>query len=140
MKLATILVTLCLAGCAAYTLPQGQEHVRSFTQESSVPYQDAYRLVAKQMRACYRVIGVFGNGYDVQADLDTAQKSASIELYSVGLAGAEKPEDSIFSRTVTIKGTESGSVITTTGQTPKYVFMNHSAIKGWLSGGTTCAP
>jgi hypothetical protein len=74
---------------------------------TSLPYLDAYRVIAKQMRACYRVIGLFGNGYDIQADLDTAHKAGTVELYHVALGGAvSKPEDSMFSRTVTVTAGE----------------------------------
>lgn len=92
------------------------------------------------MRACYRVIGVFGNGYDVQADADSALKTATVELYPVGLTGTQKPEDSMFSRVVQIRSTESGSVIETSGQTPRYVYATHVAISGWLAGATSCNP
>ena len=105
---------LVLSGCAVIKVPSGQENTRTWNWETTVDYQDAYRIVAKQMRACYRVIGFFGNGYDIQADLDTSNRRGTVELYSVGLFGAEKPEDSIVSRTVTIIGTEKGSRITTT--------------------------
>ena len=108
-------------------------------QEAPVPYREAYQIVAKQMRACYRAIGVFGNGYDVQADLDTADLSGRVELYHVGITGASKPADSIFSRTISIKAREKGSVITTTGTTPLYVYANHLIVASWLAGNDTCA-
>jgi hypothetical protein len=131
---------LGLAGCASVQLPPGAEERRDFTQTTSMPYQDAYRIIAKQMRACYRVIGVFGNGYDIQADLDSAARTGRIELYHVGLTGASKPEDSIFSRTVTVTTSGTGTVIRTVGTTPKYVYINHRAIAAWLAGSDTCAP
>ncbi len=129
-----------LTGCAGVQLPADLENQRTFVQESSIHYQDAYRIIAKQMRACYRVIGFFGNGYDVQADLDTENKTGIVEVYYVGLTGAQKPEASMFSRTVTITASPNGSVITTTGTTPKYVYMTHKTIPVWLAGIDSCAP
>jgi hypothetical protein len=135
-----MILAAVVAGCATVEMPQGKEEVREFTQETKVPYVAAYQLIAKQMRACYRVIGVFGNGYDIQADLDSASKTGHIELYHVGLTGASKPEDSSISRTVTVKEHDGGAIITINGTNPKFVYMNHLAIKNWLSGGETCGP
>jgi len=133
-----LVIAASLSACANIELPQGQEDRREFVQETTLPYREAYQIIAKQMRACYRVIGLFGNGYDVQADLDTAERSGRVELYHVGLNGASKPEDSIFSRTVTIKARERGSVVITTGTTPKYVYINHLAVASWLAGSDSC--
>ena len=101
-----VVFVLSLVGCANIEMPPGQEDKQEFVQETTLPYREAYQIIAKQMRACYRVIGVFGNGYDIQADLDTADRSGRVEFYHVGITGASKPEDSIFSRTVTIKANE----------------------------------
>ena len=133
-----ILLVAGLTACGTITLPPGQEDKKEFVQITSIPYREAYQVIAKQMRACYRAIGLFGNGYDVLTDLDTAERSGRIELYHVGLAGASKPEDSVFSRTVTIKGGEKGSVITTRGTTAKYVYVNHLMVASWLTGNDTC--
>lgn len=135
-----LIALVALTGCAPVQLPPGTEEQREFTHTTSISYQDAYRIIAKQMRACYRVIGVFGNGYDVQADLDSVSRTGRVELYHVGLTGAAKPEDSIFSRTVTVSAAGSGAVVKTVGMTPKYVYMNHRAVTAWLSGSDTCAP
>ena len=140
MKWIMLVLSMSLTACATIQLPPGSEESRSFVQESPMAYQDAYRIVAKQFRVCYRVIGIFGNGYDVQADLDAQANRGTIELYSVGFTGAEKPEDSIFSRSVTIEQNGSGSRITTTGTTPKYVYMTHLTVPSWLSGTVSCAP
>jgi len=141
MKKLIIVVAILMVGCVNLTLPPGQENVNSFIQNSAVPYQNAYRVIAKQMRACYRVIGLFGNGYDVQADLDTANKQGIIEIYHVGLVGASKAEDSIQSRTVTVSDDlQGGSIIKTTGTTPKIVYLTHRTIPEWLSGKETCSP
>ena len=102
-------------------------------------YKDAYRLISKKMRGCYRVIGVLGNGYDVQDDIDTDLKEARVEVFHLGHTGASKFEDSIFSRIVTIKQSGTGSVITTAGTTTRYTYMNHQAIKGWLRGNEDCS-
>jgi hypothetical protein len=141
MRPGILLSLICvLSGCAGIEPPPGSENERSFTQNSTKPCLEAYKIVAKQMRACYRAIGFFGNGYDVQADLDTANKTGTVELYYVGIAGAQKPEDSIFSRTVTISATPNGSTITTSGTTPKYVYLTHKSIPGWLDGVDSCGP
>ncbi len=139
-RIIFLLTISFLSGCAGIQIPPGQENERTFSQESNKHYQDAYRIIAKQMRACYRVIGLFGNGYDVQADLDTANKRGTVELYYVGLTGAQKPEDSIFSRTVTISDALNGSVISSTGTTPKYVYLMHKTIPTWLNGIDSCGP
>lgn len=134
----TLGLALLLGGCATIELPPGQENNREFIQETTLPYKDAYQIIAKQMRACHRVIGVFGNGYDVQADLDTAGRIGRVELYHVGLTGASKPEDSMFSRTVTVKGHDNGSTVVTTGTTPRFVYVNHLKVASWLAGSDSC--
>jgi len=75
-----------------------------------------------------------------KADLDTMNKQGMIELYYVGLTGAQNPEDSIFSRTVMVKEAPNGSIINTTGTTPKYVYLTHKTIPTWLRGIDSCAP
>jgi hypothetical protein len=136
-----LVVTLVLlSGCVGLQPPRGSESTREYLQTSEVPYQEAYRIIAKQVRACYRVIGVFGNGYDVQADLDSAARLGRIEVYHVGLSGASKSEDSMMSRTVTVVATETGSSIRTEGMTPRYVYTTHQAIHGWLNGRDGCNP
>ena len=138
---SVLLSLICaLSGCAGIQPPPGMENDRSFTQNSTKPYVEAYKIIAKQMRACYRAIGLLGNGYDVQADLDTANKTGTVELYYVGITGAQKPEDSVFSRTVTISASPDGSVITTSGTTPSYVYLTHKSIPGWLDGMDSCGP
>jgi hypothetical protein len=138
--LTTIVLSMSLYGCAHIELPAGKENHKEFVQSTKRPYKETYQIIAKQMRACYRVIGIFGNGYDIQADLDTANSSGRVELYHVGLTGASNPEDSIFSRTVNIKADGNGSFVTTTGTTPKYVYLNHLSIESWLAGNDTCGP
>lgn len=135
---AILLSLAVLSGCAWVSPPPGQENQTTFVQETPVPYKEAYTLLAKQIRACYRVIGVFGNGYDVQADLDSANQSGRIEVYHVGLSGASKPDDSSFSRTVTVGARQGGSTITTTGTTPAVAYTTHLAVAGWLKGNDSC--
>jgi len=139
-RYSVVLLTIALAAgsCSTTVLPPGQESRTEFVQHSSLSARDAYILVAKQMRSCFRVIGLFGNGYDIQADAYGPNGGGRIELYHVGLSGASKPEDSMFSRTIVITPGESGSTIVTTGTTPKYVYMNHRAIAGWLNGNDSC--
>lgn len=136
----SVLLSFALVGCATVQLPPGQEAERTFVRDTNKPYQEVYRVVAKQMRACYRALGVFGNGYDIQADLDSSAKTGTIELYPVGLSGAQKAEDSIFSRTVVITATPTGATIKTTGTTPKYVYLTHMTIPTWLGGIDSCTP
>jgi len=136
----SLFLSTWLAACAQVPVPTEQASQKTFTRSSTLGYQDAYRVIAKQLRACYRAIGLFGNGYDIQADLDTHAKTGTVELYPVGLTGAQKAEASIFSRTVTIVQTESGSRITTTGTTPQYVYQTHMTIPAWLEGADTCSP
>lgn len=138
-SIATTLVLVgAMAGCAT-PMPPGREDQRTFVQESGLPYQDAYRVIAKQMRACYRTIGVFGNGYDVQADLDAGAKQGVVELYPVGLTGAQKVEDSKFGLRVKAEATPAGTRITSTGTTPSFVFQLDGAIRVWLSGMDSCS-
>jgi hypothetical protein len=139
-NLIALSFSLSLCACASIDMPPGTESKNVFTREVDVPYQDAYRTVAKQMRACYRVIGLLGNGYDVQADLDTTTQSGRVEVYYVGFTGAQKPEDSMFSRTVVVAKRGEGAEITTSGTTPKIVYLTHQTIPTWLAGIDSCAP
>lgn len=137
-RLLLLLISLSLAACI--TLPPGSEFSTTFTREIDKPYQEVYRTIAKQMRHCYRTTGLFGNGYDVQSDLETAANQGTIELYNVNFMGIQKPEDSFFSRTVIVKASSSGSTITTKGTTPKIVYKTHMTIPVWLEGDNSCAP
>src|SRR4030095_4442097 len=79
---AVLMSVMCvLSGCAGIQPPPGLKNERSFTQESTKPYDEAYKIIAKQMRTCYRAIGLFGNGYEVQSDLDTIKETGTVELY-----------------------------------------------------------
>jgi hypothetical protein len=127
-----------LAGCATIELPKGQESTREFIQETALPYKDAYQIIAKRMRACYSALTIFGTGYEVQADLDSAERIGRIEVYWVGPTGTLKPEDDPFNRTVTVKARDNGAVIVTTGTTPKHVYANHLAAASWVTGNDSC--
>lgn len=132
------LAAAALGGCAS--LPPELEGRRSFTQESALPYQQAYRIIARQMRACHRYIGLLGNGYDVQADLDGETRTGTVAVYPVGLAGTLKPEEWAFSQSVTIAAAPAGSLITVSGTTPAHVYRTHRKIPLWLGGAEACAP
>lgn len=121
-------------------MPPGQESSTEFVQKTSISYKEAYRLISKQMRACYRGIGPFGNGYDTNAELDTEIKKGVVELYHVGPSGVSKFDDSALSRTVEIEENGTGSVITTKGTTPSITYRNHLVIKAWLDGRESCSP
>ncbi len=140
MRSTTLVLMVLLTACASPNVPIGMEQARVFTQQVTTPYQEAYRSIAKQMRACYRGLGLFGNGYDVQADLDSVARKGTVEIYYVGLTGAQKPEDSIFSRTVVVEDKDGKTVITTSGTTPKYVYATHATIPSWLKGVDVCSP
>ena len=124
-------------------MPAGQENERRFSQSSAIPYHDAYKIIDKQMRHCFRVITWLGNGLDVQAELDKFDKKGTIELYSIGLGGPSKPEESGVNVTVSIfEAAGNGSTIVTTGSTgtvPLWVYRVHKGIPAWLDGVPTCA-
>ncbi|MCD7096948.1 hypothetical protein [Stenotrophomonas sp. MMGLT7] len=132
--LAACLV-LALAGCIS--MPTQYRGATRAEQHTEIAYDDAYRIIAKQMTACYRVIGIWGNGYEIQADLDTTKRQGIVELYKIGLMGTAKDGDNI-TRKVTITATESGAYIIVDGHKDRYVFVNSSAITQWLGGSTAC--
>ena len=138
IKLLIALAATCTLAACGVTMPPGQEHSKEFTQTISTNYRDAYQLIARQMRACFRVIGPFGNGQDIQADLDTANNQGRIELYGVGLTGSARAEDIPHGRIVTIARTDSGAQITVRSNTPSYAYSTHLSIAKWLSGDETC--
>lgn len=82
-----IFAGIFLSSCGGIRPTGSEKHLRSFTQESTRPYQDAYRIIDRRMRGCYRVIGTFGNGYDVHDELDTLNRRGVIEVFRIGLAG-----------------------------------------------------
>lgn len=131
---------IILSACATIQIPEDLKGQDSFIQKTNIDYKTTYRIITKQMTACNRVIGFFGNGYDVYNEIDTSKNHAVVELFPISLGGASKPEESMFSRKVTIEKADSGSLITTSGTTPKYTYMTHSQITNWIEGNTTCSP
>ncbi len=140
VSLLLLATSVIFCGCATVKMPPGQENKRVFTQESDTSYGDAFKIIAKQMRACYRGVGLLGNGQEVQAVLDSSNQTGTIEVYYVGLTGAQPAESTATARTVTIFPTPTGSTITTKGTTPELVYLTHRTIPLWLSGTTTCYP
>ena len=140
MKLAIAIFAVLIGGCSTIQLPPGEEQSTTFIQRSDVEYKTAYRIISKQMRACYVAIGLFGNGYDLTSDLDTDARIGLIEYFSIGLSGTAKFEDSMFSRKVYVTEEGTGSSVKVVGNHPTVAYMNHLAIKGWLSGNTLCKP
>lgn len=133
-------IYLILVNCTGVRLPPGMENQHSFTQYSDKHYVDIYRIISKQMRACYEVRGIFGNGFVVQSDLDSSRAMGIIELYPVGLSGAESASDSIFSKKIIVSKTKDGTKIITMGTTPSYVYSTHKTISNWIKGISTCSP
>ncbi|WP_290697438.1 hypothetical protein [Amphritea sp.] len=140
LSVSVLLTTTILSACTPVKPPVGMENDKAFSQEADISYKQAFRIISKQMKACYAGKGLFGNGYDVYSEIDSHAKEARVEVYYVGFAGAEKPEDSMFSRTVTIKQRDHKTLITTTGTTPDYIYLTHATIPTWLRGKTTCSP
>jgi hypothetical protein len=144
LRIIALALVTSLVGCATFEMPPGQENQKEFVQMSTLPYKDAYQIIAKLTRTCDGKIGAFGNGYHVKADFDATERIARVELYhvelkeAVGLTGTSKPEDSMFSRTVTVKARDSGSEVTTAGTSPKFVYASHLRVASWLSGSESC--
>lgn len=132
--------TVCLLGCSNIPIPPDSELSGTYTQVVAKPYQDVYRAVAKQMRACYRAITILGNGWDVQADLDALARTGRIEVYDVGLTGAKTAEASKSGRLVIVESLADGTRITTSAARPRDAYMTHLAIPGWLLGVDSCFP
>lgn len=124
-------LAMFLAGCAS----TGGPAPGPLEQVVDVGYQDAYRTIARQFEACYRVRGIFGNGYDVLADLDPTTQMGRVEVFSIGLTGAR---DSKLDRVVTVLGDGPRSRILTTGASAAWVERTHEAIGRWLAGDRRC--
>jgi hypothetical protein len=130
--LATLL-SLVLVACGTAP-PHGQEDQHQFVQASSIGYRDAYLIIARQMRTCYAYRGpIFNIGFDVQADLDTAAQVGRIETYPTD-GSADHP----FRRVVVVRAEGTGSVIETSGPSPRHVYQTHLVITEWLEGKTAC--
>jgi hypothetical protein len=139
-RVASCIAAIALVACTTAPMPPEDQLTGTYVQSVAQPYQDVYRTIAKQMRACYRALGLFGNGYEVQADLDSVAQRGRIEVYYIGLTGAQKPEDSKFSRTVLVERDGTGSKVTTTGTDAKVAYLTHATIPTWLRGIDSCAP
>jgi hypothetical protein len=130
-----------LAGCASSSLPPELEGKNSFEQTSPLPYQEAYRIISRQMRVCYQKVGAGGkNGYDIVSSIDAAGRRATINAFYYGLFSGPNPEESSLSRKVTLTPADSGSMIVTSGSHSKNVYETHLSIRSWLSGVETCNP
>lgn len=114
--------------------------MRSFTRESSVPLVEAHGIIAKQMRACYAVGGLFGNGYQVHEQLDSAAGRALVEVYAVGAGKTSSGEETRFARLVQLEAIDGGTRITSSGTIPRYAYATHNAVGSWLDGNTRCNP
>ncbi len=141
MKPLSIALLIGLAGCASSSLPPELADKKSFEQTSTLPYQEAYRIISRQMRVCYEKVGVGGkNGYDVVSNIDAAARRATINAFYYGMFSGSNPEDSSLSRKVTLTPAANGSTIVTSGSHSKNVYETHLSIRSWLSGVETCNP
>jgi hypothetical protein len=141
MKPLSIALLIGLAGCASSSLPPELADKKSFEQTSTLPYQEAYRIISRQMRVCYEKVGVGGkNGFEVVSNIDAAGQKATINAFYYGLFSGSNPEDSSMSRKVTLTPDGSGSTIVTSGAHSKNVYETHLSIRSWLSGVQTCHP
>lgn len=133
IRVAIVALAITLAGCASTGAAPGTPVVRD--QVAEVEYRDAYRTISRQFEACYRVRGVFGNGFDVHADLDTERQMGRVELFAIGLGGTK---GSNVSRIVTVVGDGPRSRVLTSGASVRYVERTHEAIGRWLTGDHRC--
>lgn len=132
-----LLAMTLLSGCVS--LPPGEEHQHTFVQKSDMPYRQAYGIIAIRMRACYQIVGLFGNGYGVHSHMDVAEKRGTIVVYPLGLLGSRgQPSHSLIGRTITVSKSASGSRIVITGTSPLVAYENYLMIPKWLAGNTSC--
>jgi len=142
MKPLSLALLIGLAGCASSSsLPPELEGKRSFDQTSPLPYQEAYRIISRQMRVCFEKVGVGGkNGFEVVSSIDAAGRKATINALYHGLFSGSNPEEASQSRKVTLTPDGNGSTIVTSGPDSKNVYETHLSIRSWLSGVQTCNP
>ncbi|WP_372382157.1 hypothetical protein ACCQ12_15370 [Xanthomonas sp. NCPPB 1068] len=137
MKRALIALPLFTLMAACASAPESAEKSDSQVLESDVDYKQAYRIISRQFTACKRVIGVFGNGYDVQSDLDTDAQEGRIDYYSQGLTGVH--ENAAAATQMVVKpSSNGGSVIRVTGTSARHVYADSQSIKNWLNGDLKC--
>jgi len=130
---------LTIAACAGLPKPPpGPETDRSFTTASTVPYQDAYRSVARRSSACFAQSGLRSINHSVQADLDTAAKVGRVELFPSGPLDTESSDANRKSYVTTVSANGTGSQITTTGPTRNGAFTVHSMNAQWVAGDPSC--
>lgn len=112
--------------------------MKTFSQASSKPYPDAHRIIASQMTACRRALGPLGVGYQIQASLNTDRHLGIVDLYPIDFTGTPQQDTSILGRSVTVLDAPIGSIVVTTGSTPRRAYRTHRAIADWLDGGDSC--
>jgi len=141
MKPLAMTLVIGLAGCATSSLPPELEGRQSFDQTSTLPYQEAYRIISRQMRVCFEKVGAGGkNGYEVVSNIDATGRKATIDALYYGVFSGSNPQDSSLSRKVTLTPDGTGSMIVTSGARSKNVYDTHVSIRSWLSGIQTCNP
>ena len=138
-RLLALLSLTCLCACAGLPKPPpGPETERSFSTVSAVPYQDAYRSVARRSTACFAQSGLSSINYSIQADLDAAAKVGRVELFPVGLFSAENKDSDRKSYVTVVTAKGDGSEVTTTGPSRNGAFLVHSMNLQWVRGEASC--
>jgi hypothetical protein len=141
MKPLAMALLIGLSGCASSSLPPELEGKKSFEQTSTLPYQEAYRIISRQMRVCFEKVGAGGkNGYDVVSNIDAGGRQATINAIFYSVFSGSNPENSSLSRKVTLTPDGTGSTIVTSGGQPRNAYETHLSIRSWLSGTQTCNP
>lgn len=142
MKKLLMALVMGLAGCASSpSLPPELEGKKSFEQTSTLPYQEAYRVISRQMRLCFEKVGAGGkNGYEVVSNIDASGRQATINAIYHSIFSGSNPESSSLSRKVTLTPDGTGSTIVTSGGQPKKAYETHLSIRSWLSGIQSCNP
>ena len=141
MKPLAMALVIGLAGCTTSSLPPELEGRQSFEQTSTLPYQEAYRIISRQMRVCFEKVGAGGkNGYEVVSNIDATGRKATIDALYYSVFSGSNPQDSSLSRKVTLTPDGTGSTIVTSGAQSKNVYDTHVSIRSWLSGVHTCNP
>ena len=136
--LLTIFCSIFLIGCAS--LPKEYSNKTEFKIETEQSYIQAYSTISRQMTACYRAIGPLGNGFDVQSLLNTEKHVGTIEIYYVGIAGADKSYlESNAGRFVTVSQQGEKALVRVQATKPIGAYRTHNAIQRWLRGETTCS-
>jgi hypothetical protein len=133
-------ISLALTGCAGIPKPPpGSENDRTFTASTTVDYQDAFRSVARRSTACFGQTGFFTSmNYNVQSDLDAVAKIGRVEVFPVGVFSGEDKDSDRKSYITTIKATERGSEVTTTGPLRNTAYIVNLLSLQWISGKPDC--